>query len=358
MRTPISRRAFLGGSALSAISAAGAAALSSRAAWAASPNLVASPPSGFSPLTLPGKVVKVTKGTDYASLMQPNQLWPRSEVAKQMVERALMELTSAPNAIEAMKRFVHPSDVVAVKLNGIAGQKGYTMAVNYEVVLPIVEAIVGAGVPPDRVTVFEQYPSYLIGTRVGLPGKDLPKGVKQGVHRNLDATMPETPVYMGVKTRYVRFVTEATAVIDLTMMKDHSICGFTGALKNMTHGQIVNPQDHHAFHANPQIALLYNHPILQSRVRLHVTDAFKIIYDGGPLDKNPERRIPHGAIYASTDPVALDTVGWDVIDEARKANSLPTLLRAGREPGYVRTASELGIGVHDRNAIRLRQVAI
>jgi hypothetical protein len=341
------------------MSAAGAFALAARSAAAATPaSLVASPPAGFTPLTLPGKVVKVTKGTDFASLMQANQLWPKPEVARQMVERALTELTGAPNATEAMKRFVHPNDVVAVKLNGIAGQKGYTMAVNYETVLPVVEAIIAAGVPAERITLFEQYPSYLLGTRVGLPGHDTPKGVKTGVHRNLDATMPETAVYMGVKTKYVRYVTEATAVIDLTMMKDHSICGFTGALKNMTHGQIVNPQDHHAFHANPQIAMLYNNPILQSRVRLHITDAFKIIYDGGPLDKNPETRIAHGAIYASTDAVALDTIGWGVIEDARKAHDLPTLTHAGREPAYIRTAAELGIGVHDLNAIRLRQIAI
>jgi uncharacterized protein (DUF362 family) len=359
MSARFTRRAFVQGSGLVAMSAAGAAALGARSAWAAPPaNLVATPPAGFVPLSMPGKVVKVTKGNDFASLMQPNQLWPKRDVARQMVERALTELTGAPNAAEAMKRFVHPADVVAVKLNGIAGQKGYTMAVNYEVILPIVEAIVAAGVPPDRVTVFEQYPSYLVGTRVGLKGNDLPAGVKQGVHRNLDATMPETIVYTNVKTRYVRYVTEATAVIDLTMMKDHSICGFTGALKNMTHGQIVNPQDHHAFHANPQIALLYNHPVLQSRIRLHVTDAFKVIYDGGPLDKNPERRVPHGAIYASTDAVALDTVGWDVIEQFRKANELPTLTHLGREPAYIRTAAELGIGVHDRNAIRVKSVAI
>ncbi len=355
MSNTLGRRAFIRGSALSAISAAGAAALATERGWAASmdPRLVAKPPAGFSPLAMPGKVVKVTKGTDFAALMQPNQLWPKPAVARQMVERALTELTSAPSAVEAMKRFIHRDDVVAVKVNGIAGQKGYTMAVNYEVILPIVEAVIGAGVAPERITVFEQYPSYLIGTRLGLKGNDLPPGVKQGIHRNVDATMAETAIYGSVRTRFVRFVTEATAVIDLTMVKDHSICGFTGALKNMTHGQIVNPQDHHAFHCNPQIALLYNYPVLQSRVRLHIADAFKITYDGGPLDKYPERRIAHGAIYASTDPVALDTIGWDVIEEARKVNGLPTLRQA-----YIRTAAELGIGVHDKSGIRLRQIAL
>jgi uncharacterized protein (DUF362 family) len=341
------------------MSAAGAAALRTQNAWAVpDPRLIAKPPEGFTPLSLPGKVVKVTKGSDFPSLMQPNQLWPKPDVARSVVERALTELTGAPNAAEAMKRFIHPNDVVAIKVNGIAGQKGYTMAVNYEVILPVVEAVLAVGVPPEHVTVFEQYPSYLLGTRVGVKGNQLPKGVKSGVHGNQDATMRETAIYSSVKTRFVRFVTEATAVIDMTMMKDHSICGFTGALKNMTHGQIVNPQAHHATHCNPQIAVLYNYPILRSRVRLHLTDAFKITYDGGPLDKNPDRRIPHGAIYASTDAVALDTIGWDVIEAARKANGLPTLASAGREPAYIRTAAELGIGVHDKNAIRFNQVAL
>ncbi len=340
------------------MSAAAARALAAREAWASAQSFAATPPAGFSPLTAPGKVVKVTKGTDFPSLMQPNQLWPKPEVARQMLERALTEFTGAPNLVEAMKRFVHKDDVVAVKVNGIAGQKGATMAVNWELIEPVVKAVVDAGVAPERVTVFEQYPSYLFGCRVGTKGHDLPKGVKFGFHGNRDATMPETAIYAGVKTRFVRQVTEATAVIDMTMMKDHSICGFTGALKNMTHGQIVNPQDHHAWNANPQIALLYNYPVLQSRVRLHITDAFKIIYDGGPLDKNPDRRIPHGAVYVSTDPVALDTVGWGVIDEARKSHGLPTLAAANREPAYIRTAAELGIGVHDGNAIRLREVAI
>jgi uncharacterized protein (DUF362 family) len=355
-----SRRDFLKrAAAVTAITAAGAAALRAADAHAKGPeDLVAKPPEGFSPLVAPGRIVKVTKGNDFPSLMQPNQLWPKPEVARQMLERALTEFTGAANLVEAMKRFVHPADVVAIKVNGIAGQKGATMAFNYELIAPVVEAVLGVGVPPKQVTVFEQYPSYLFGTRVGVKGNDLPKGVQVGFHGNQDATMRPVRVYQGVETRFVRQVTQATAILDLTQIKDHSICGYTGTLKNMTHGQITNPQDHHTHTCNPQIAMLYNHPILRSRVRLHITDAFKIIYDGGPLDKLPERRVPHGAVYVATDPVAMDTVGWKVVEQARKDNGLPTLAAARREPAYIRTAAELGLGVHDENHIALRHVAI
>ena len=148
--------------------------------------------------------------------------------------------------------------------------------------------------------------------------------------------MPEVKIYQGIKTKYCRFFTDATAVIDLTMIKDHSICGYTGA-----------SQEHHArqhqqsrtiitqHNASPQIAMLYNHPIVTSRVRLHITDAFKVMYDKGPLDKDPKTRIPHGAVYVSTDPVAMDTYGWKVVDEERKARRLPSLKEAGREPRYI-----------------------
>lgn len=319
---------------------------------------IAQPPDGFTPLHVPGRVVKVDKGNDFASLMQPNQLWPKKEVARQMLERALTELTGAPNLVKALEKFIHKDDTVALKVNGIAGKDGQTMAFNYELVLPVVEALIELGVPPTKISAFEQYNSYLRGTRLTVPGHDLPKGVKVGFHSNQDAVMPNVYVFKGIPTKYVRYLTEATAVIDMTMMKDHSICGFTGALKNMTHGQITNPQDHHAFGCNPQIAMLYNHPVLRSRVRLHITDAFKIIYEGGPLDKYPERRIAHGAVYVSTDPVALDMVGWDVIDRARRDNGLKTLKDVGREPGYIRLAGELGLGVADMNHVRLRSVSL
>ena len=63
--------------------------------------------------------------------------------------------------------------------------------------------------------------------------------------------------------------------------------------------------------------------------------------------------MPHGAVYVATDPVAMDTYGWKVIDDERKAHNLPSLKDSGREPSYIRAAGEFGLGVHDMNAIKL-----
>ena len=79
----------------------------------------------------------------------------------------------------------------------------------------------------------------------------------------------------------VRALTESTALINFALVKDHSICGYTGALKNMTHGCNVNPQDFHDHHASPQIALLAAQDVLRSRLRLCIIDGFKLMAHGG-----------------------------------------------------------------------------
>ena len=356
----MSRRRFSGASA--ALAAGAAIGVDSVAIPAHADDrvaqLVATPPAGFTPLSVPGKVTKVTKGTSLGDLMQKNQLWPKPDVARLMLERAMTDFTGAPNLVEAMKKFVNPRDVVAVKVNGIAGQSGFTMAVNFELILPVVEAVIAAGVPADHITVYEQYANFLSGTRVNIRGNKLPPGVHAKFHSNWLAKMPAIKVHQNIRTKYVQFLTEATAVIDMTLIKDHSICGYTGTLKNMTHGSIINPHDHHRHHADPQIADLYNHPIMRSRVRLHITDGYKIIYDQGPLDKNPRRRILHGAVYVATDPVAMDTIGWQVIEAARKQHGLKSLAQVGREPTYIATAASRGLGTRDLNAIRMRTTAL
>ena len=320
--------------------------------------LIAKPPAGFKPLTVPGKIVKVSAKGDFASYMQPNQLWPKPEVASAMLEKALTEFTGTSNLTDALGKFIHKDDVVAIKPNGIAGQKGYTMATNFELILPLVQGLMKLGVPADKITVYEQYPTFLAGTRVNVRDWKLPDGVRSGTHNNNDHPMPDIKVYNGIKTRYCRFFTEATAVINLTMMKDHGICGYTGTMKNITHGNINNPQDHHEHNASPQIAMLYNHPIVTSRVRLHITDAYKITYDKGPLDKDPKTRVPHGAVYVATDPVAMDTYGWKVIDDERKAHGLPSLKESGREPAYIQAAGQFGLGVHDLNAVKVHRFEV
>ncbi len=348
-----SRRSFLHGAAATAI---GATLLKSSDALAApdaakpGPNLAASPPAGFTPFSAPGRIVKVKK----PGCLQANQIYPKVDDAKAMLTKALMELTGEADLNLAVGRFVHKDDKVVVKVNGIAGKNHGT---SLELVLPFLEAMIASGVPAEHITVLEQYGSFLAGTRINQG--NVPKGVKVTVHNNSDATMDERMIPgTGVKTKFVRALTESTAAINFGLIKDHSICGFTGAMKNMTHGCQISPHYFHTHHASPQIAMLYAQDIIKSRVRLCIMDGMQVMAHGGPLDKQPQYRKTHEAIYASTDAVALDTIGWDVVEKYRAEMKLQTLTAEGRPPAYIQAAADLGLGIGDRTKIDIKEFAI
>jgi uncharacterized protein (DUF362 family) len=271
-----------------------------------------------------------------------------------MLRRALQELTGKADLALAVAAFVHPQDKVCVKVNGIALQN---MATNKELVLPFVDAMIASGVPPTNITILEQYPGFMQGTRI--TAKSVPAGVTVSCHVNNDATMDYRDIPGTQRhTKFVRALTESTALINFALIKDHSICGYTGALKNMTHGCTVNPQDFHEHHASPQIALLAAQDVLRSRLRLCIIDGSRLMAHGGPLYKQPQYVVAHEAVYVSTDPVAIDAVGWDLVEKARAGFGLKSLTDEGRPPAYIRAAADLGVGIADPQKISLREVTL
>jgi hypothetical protein len=63
-------------------------------------------------------------------------------------------------------------------------------------------------------------------------------------------------------------------------------------------------------------------------------------------------------VMASTDPVALDTVGWEIVEQLRATKGLRTLTAEGRPPAYIQAAGTLGLGVADRSRILVKDVTI
>ena len=341
------RRAFIGGA---AAFAAATSTLLVPARYAYAKSLAASPPAGFTPFSAPGKIIKVAK----KDTLLANQLYPKADAAKDMLKRAMTELTGKSDLVTAIQQFVHKDDIVCVKVNGIAQTQ---MATNKELVLPFIEAMIEGGVKPSNVTVLEQYPGFFAGTR--LSAQNLPAGVKIATHGNGDATMDDRMIPgTGTNTKFVKYLTAATCAINFALIKDHSICGYTGALKNMTHGCSINPHAFHLHHASPQIALMYAQDVIKSRVRLCIADGFKVMADGGPLWKRPEMVKPHEALYVSTDPVAIDQIGWEIVEKFRAELKLKTLTEAGREPAYIKAAADVGLGIAERSQIQLKEVAL
>jgi uncharacterized protein (DUF362 family) len=343
-----SRRAFLGvGGA-----AAAAAALWRPSAHADEPLLLAraepqepQAPAGFQPLKMPGKIVQVTHPKAMRNMRKINE-----PVVEKMVHQALLDLTGASSPAEAMSKFIHKDDIVALHPNCLGSPH---MGANPIVTFTLVKALLEMGVPEKNIIIYDQYGGRM--KQVGYELNDNPDGIKVLAHRMWGYERKPTMTVRGKPVRFCNILKRVTAVINIPVPKDHDLAGITGALKNMAFGNIWKvPQFHRGINEN--IATIYNHPLIRDKVRLHVVDALRCLYQGGPQDRGRHKAVTN-AILASTDPVTTDVAILDIVNDLRKKNRLKVLeaLRWPQRPRPAKAideAAKLGLGVADREKIQ------
>jgi uncharacterized protein (DUF362 family) len=93
-------------------------------------------------------------------------------------------------------------------------------------------------------------------------------------------------------------------------------------------------------------------PVLREKLALNIMDGLIAGYAGGPGFK-PQYSWNDGALYFSTDPVAIDSLCLEAID-ARRREAKVTV--AGPQASHIATASRLGLGQSDRARIDLSEI--
>ena len=135
---------------------------------------------------------------------------------------------------------------------------------------------------------------------------------------------------------------EVTKVINVPVLSEEAGCGIAGALYNMTLPNVDNWRRFLQFDASntESIASLYADPHIAPKVVLHIMDALVAQYAGGP-GFQPNYAFSHGTIYASRDPVALDSLGLSKLEEWRKPAKLAPI---GVRAEWLQSAEQLGLG--------------
>ncbi len=166
-------------------------------------------------------------------------------------------------------------------------------------------------------------------------------------------------------------------IVMLPLLKDHGSAGVTGALKNMSHGLVNNVNRSHSTPetnvCNTFIPTIISHPIIRKKVVLHIMDAIKGVYQGGPHTKveHPEWVWENNALLFATDPVAMDHVEWRQIDAKRQEKGLAPVAQVGkmgkdadregldiRQPQHITLAGNLGYGIYEFNSPKGRRNSI
>jgi uncharacterized protein (DUF362 family) len=144
--------------------------------------------------------------------------------------------------------------------------------------------------------------------------------------------------------------------INVPVLKDHSIAGMSGGLKNMF-GAIRNPNKYHMNNCDPYVADVNSLKPIRKKHRLTLIDAFKVQYDKGP-GFNPACNLAYGGIIVSCDPVAADAVAFELLERIRKAKGLAPLSDVGRPVKYLASAKKAGLGENELKNIDVQVIGL
>jgi uncharacterized protein (DUF362 family) len=312
-----------------------------------------------------------------------------SGVVRRMVDDLVMVATGEPTVASAWGSLVKPSDVVGIKVctNGAPLFSSHPAVVD-----AIVAGLADAGVPRQNIVVWDReerllraggFQSRNAGYRLmwsegnydpkavitsPISGKliygDLlfmaktpdilgrePRGgpVENAKKRprNLDNLSDESHL-SNVLTRVV------TKVINVPVLSDNFYCGLSGALFNMTIQNLDNwrrlVQD--PISGDPSIPEAYADPRICDKVVFQVMDGLIALYAGAPFG-DANYAVHYGTLYASKDPVALDAVALQRIDQWRLKTQMEPASKGAK---YLQTAFSYGLGNADLSKIEVVDV--
>lgn len=313
----------------------------------------------------------------------------QKEPVQQMMRRGMQELTGAPNWVDAWRMFFEPGDVVGIKLNPVS--RPYVIS-SPEVVHEIIAGLEACGVPRKNIVAYDRYKREFFDAGFD---KWLPEGVRiawaadyvddvqqrmEGYdadhYMDMQLTLPgfDLSNERARRSYVANYVTkDVNKVINLCLLKHHQSAGITFALKNMSHGLVNNVN---RSHSSPMlnacgtfIPTSVSIPVVRQKCILHIGDAVKGLAHGGPGMSAAKVKYvwEHKAMFFSTDPVAMDTLGWEELDAQRVKMGMKPLAEApmDKDSGFVRMQPEhvtisgaLGLGEGDRSKIDVRAVRL
>jgi uncharacterized protein (DUF362 family) len=255
---------------------------------------------------------------------------------RELLGKAVCAAMGTDQPVAGFRRLFHPTDVVGIKVNTLAG-KG--LSTHPELVQLLAEWLVQSGVPSNQIVVWDRSDRELEAAGFQLNRET--SGVRcQGTNDDYDWTPREWGANGSCFARLL--CSELTALINVGLVKDHDLSGISAGMKNL-YGVIHNPNKYHDNGCSPYLAQLSASPLIRDKLRLTILDGLIAQCHGGPA-RSPRWAWPWGGVLVSTDPVAIDAVAHHIIEERRRQVSLQSLAEEGREPKWLEVAAELGLG--------------
>lgn len=303
---------------------------------------------------------------------------PNPAVIRKMVDGLVMSVTGQPDAESAWKSLFKPGDRVGIKISATGGRY---FAVRKPVIDAIAAGLRRAGVPESNIIVWDRADMRAAGYRNG--GADYQVRSIESVSDYDPAAVIVSPLLGKLIWGDVRFLKddskigsqlirdtesvsseshlckimskEVTKIINIPVMRGSESCGVAGALYNITVPDLDNWR---RFVTGPAVggttlAELYLDPKISKKVVLTLMDGLIAQY-AGESKYEPNYAFHFNTLYASKDPVALDSTALREIEKWRKLSKLPDTSKSGL---YLEAAEAMGIGNYSADKIDLKGIS-
>ncbi|MFH1891519.1 MAG: DUF362 domain-containing protein [Candidatus Zixiibacteriota bacterium] len=270
-----------------------------------------------------------------------------------MLSRGISVLYDGIDPDDAWRKLCNSTGRVGMKTNCAAGRN---MSTSVELTVALADKLVAAGKPERDMIIWDRQNREL--KSAGYTLNYAKNGVRCFGTDTRDVGYASSFHSNGKVASLVTNILEMECdhLFNLPILKDHSLAGVSGAMKNL-YGAIHNPNKYHDNNCDPYVAELSALPIIKGKSSLVVTDMTRMQYHGGPGFRG-SYVVKYGAVIMSFDAVAIDAIGGTILDRFRRENDMQTLAESGRPPKWLVTAEMLGLGNADPANIELIEIEV
>ncbi|MDE0466483.1 MAG: DUF362 domain-containing protein [Candidatus Poribacteria bacterium] len=286
------------------------------------------------------------------------------DAVSELMDQAMMKLTGRASAKEAWRDIVLPDDIVGIKINPLGGPELSTHSI---IVDKIVEGVYGAGVLKKQIVIWDRFEDHLLNAGYPIRQED---GEVRTIASDTEGIGYDDEVFYesekdsvtrreneSTRSRYSRIVTqEVDVLINVPVLKHHAMAGVSGCLKNLAFGSVDNTRRFHGkpIYCNPAIGEILEHKVLKDKLALNIVDGLVASFDKGPT-YHAESAWKYGGLFISTDPVILDVLVLQTINQKREEMELDSVSKLAN---HVNTASSLGLGTNTLDQVDLQKVEV
>jgi hypothetical protein len=296
---------------------------------------------------------------------------PRPTIISNMVAKAMAQLTGSSNASAAWRSLVSTQDTIGIKVYSAPGANSGTRP---EVAAAVVEGLLAAGVPAQRIIVWDKHRGDLrragyfeLAERYGIRvegaaqiGYDDKKFYETAFIGQLvwgDLEFGKSGEGIGRKSYVSHLVSkELTKIINITPMLNHNAASVCGNLFGLAVGAVDNTFrfEHDTRLVGEAVPEIYALEAVGDRVVLNITDALICQYQG------EQRTLLHysavlNELRFSRDPVALDVLS---IKELARQRSAAQMNAARANSILYDNAELLELGVAEIDRINVERVKL